>query len=128
MVAKSKKIAPVAEATEPKAPRVKKTKFVVQVTGTGMGRARYVTPSQQLDPWRFHADQFEKREDAQKLADETKADLAEGLTVQVVPFVGAWYESPEVEAANAAKAAANKKTSSKKTSEPQVEAAGSAAM
>lgn len=128
MVAKSKKIEPVTEAEAPKAPRVKKTKFVVQVTGPGMGRARYVTPSQQLDPWRFHANQFEDRAGAQAFADEVKTELGDSLTVQVVPFVGAWYESPEIEQTHAAQVEANKKKSAKKPTVPQVEQAASAAM
>lgn len=133
MVAKSKKIAQVTEATEvaapeQKAPREKKTKFVVQVGGTGMGRARYVTPAMTLDPWRFHADQFETREQAQALVDKVKEELGGDLTIKIVPFVGAWYESPEVEQENAAKVAANKKKPSKKAATPQVEQAASPAM
>jgi hypothetical protein len=110
--------APVAvEVVE--APKTNGRKWVIAVTGDGMGRSRYVTPDGELDAWKFHALQFSTAVEAEQVLPQVKEELAENLTVRVMVFEKAWYESPEemnaILASKKGKASKGKKTATAST-------------
>jgi hypothetical protein len=107
----------VVEVVE--APKTNGRKWVIAVTGDGMGRSRYVTPDGELDAWKFHALQFSTAVEAEQVLPQVKEELAENLTVRVMVFEKAWYESPEemnaILASKKGKASKGKKTATAST-------------
>jgi hypothetical protein len=85
-------------ATEPQAIVIamshvdaKPTKYIYKVTGPNCGRSRYITRKHTLDAWKFHALQFDTKEEATAKLDLYKAALPLNK-VEVLAFENAWFE------------------------------------
>lgn len=82
--------------TEPKAKkelmpyRTAKTVWVVKVTGEGAGRGRYLMQDGTMDPWRFHAHQYETKEQAIDAIGEMM--IPEGQKYEPCKFENSWKE------------------------------------
>jgi hypothetical protein len=87
----------VIQQTPTKAPIIKgeTTTFVIRLTGKAYGRARYLTPSGSIDPWKFHSMQFATAKEAEAFmnagADELKQAFPDAK-IDVQPFPKAWFE------------------------------------
>lgn len=72
-------------------PVAEDTRFVIKVAGIGK-RGAFVTPAGGTDPWKFHANQFRKAEDAHKWAEEQGYFGYAPAQLTVEPFEKAWSE------------------------------------
>jgi hypothetical protein len=66
------------------------TSYLVKVDGKGCGRGRFVEARGFLTPWRFQAQKFETRAEAEAIAEIL--DAAEGQSVSVVTWDEPWHE------------------------------------
>jgi ribosomal protein L12E/L44/L45/RPP1/RPP2 len=73
---------------QPEQPLDGTSKWVVKVTGAGMGRSRYVMEDGTLDPWKFHARQFATRQEAESWMFSLSLDGQ----LTVAKFAKAWHE------------------------------------
>jgi hypothetical protein len=73
------------------AAETKPTKYIYKVTGPNCGRSRYITRKHTLDAWKFHALQFDTKEEATAKLDLYKAALPLNK-VEVLAFENAWFE------------------------------------